>query len=147
MSNYIKERDAAMAARAQREAHHMANLRGLKGMVDDSAADLFAAATEEVAATLDYEVAKRDEALDSMEESREVDLQAVREYLVRLYARTRKPVNADDARRYAVSVGIAPGNWMGSIFRGKDWRAVGDKRSEAAGRHASRILTWEWRGA
>lgn len=134
MSDYFADRDAAMAKRAAQEA-----LEKRAKKEDVTAPTLFG------------EHKKKEDVLDRMEESHKEHIEAVRHYLrgccraaVNLYGMDDYSVSADDVRKWCSNVGVEPGNWIGSVFRGKNWVRVGDKKSESAGRHGSRILTWRW---
>ena len=37
---------------------------------------------------------------------------------------------------------IEPGNWLGALFRGGEWRVVGFVRSKTAGSHGNRLLRY-----
>lgn len=40
---------------------------------------------------------------------------------------------------------IEPGNWLGALFRGKEWRPVGFVRSSTPGSHSNRLVAWKLR--
>lgn len=75
------------------------------------------------------------------------DLQIARE-IAKEMARDGREVCADDVR--AILAERHPDidgcrNWMGALFRGKEWQAVGFVRSVTAGSHGNRILRWRLR--
>ena len=74
------------------------------------------------------------------------DLRIAREIAKEL-ARDGREVCADDVREVLAErhPDIEPGNWLGALFRGKEWQAVGFVRSVTAGSHGNRILRWRLR--
>ena len=78
---------------------------------------------------------------------REVDLARS---IARELAEGGREISADDVRaamtkRYPhLMVGNL--NWMGSVFRGSEWRAVGFVHSKTKGSHANRLCLWTLRG-
>lgn len=72
------------------------------------------------------------------------DLRIAREIAKEL-AQGGREVCADDVR--AVLAERHPDidgclNWMGGLFRGKEWHAVGFVRSSTPGSHGNRIVKW-----
>ena len=64
-------------------------------------------------------------------------------WLAREFGRTDiDAVRAELERR---SIKFVPGNWMGSVFAGKEWKAVGYKKAEHVGSHNRMITIWELR--
>jgi hypothetical protein len=42
---------------------------------------------------------------------------------------------------------ITPGNWLGSLFRGKEWEPKGFVYSRTPGSHSNRLVRWALRKA
>ncbi len=59
-------------------------------------------------------------------------------------ARTYGAVSADDIRVFAEQTNDHPahGNCYGAVFRGREWRCIGRKRSAIASNHAREIRIW-----
>ena len=103
---------------------------------------------------LELEVAIRDHIHDTFERDRAKDLSTVRRRLRELflcriisakqYSYPEKiHVSANDVRTIIADENIPPGNWLGSVFKSKQWVSTGQTiQSTTPGRHGSRILTW-----
>lgn len=55
-----------------------------------------------------------------------------------------KAISIDDVREEAIrqSFDAPSGNWMGSVFAGKDWRRVSFTKARHQGSHARMISMW-----
>jgi len=75
------------------------------------------------------------------------DVQLAREIARELYLAAGLPISADDVRvrMLARFPDTIFGNWMGSVFRGSEWRAVGFVNSKTTGSHANLLRTWALR--
>ena len=51
-------------------------------------------------------------------------------------------VTSDQVREFCDTVGIPRGPWMGSVFRGRHWRAKGFMKSKDPKQHAATIRMW-----
>jgi hypothetical protein len=62
--------------------------------------------------------------------------------------RTFVNVTIDNIREDAENAFIPyePGNWMGSVFKGPNWKCVGFRISTHYGSHGRIVRVWEWRG-
>jgi hypothetical protein len=78
-------------------------------------------------------------------------LPRVREYLKQLHRSTGRCVNADDARDWLDLARIPESqqggvrSWMGGIFRGEEWEAVGWTTSQHPENHGRAIRMWSLR--
>lgn len=84
---------------------------------------------------------RKEDALDGHEERKGDRLEEVREAMRHL-SRRQGEVNADDARAYCDAHGIERGPWMGSIFRGREWRHVGWANSRDPVQNSRGIRVW-----
>ena len=75
------------------------------------------------------------------------DMHLAREIAREIYLTAGFPISADDvrARMLARFPDTVFGNWMGSVFRDSEWRAVGFVNSKTAGSHANLLRTWALR--
>jgi len=90
---------------------------------------------------VNYELELRNTILDRLASDHAYVLATVRTHLYGL-AQLKGTVTADDARTWLAEHGIAPGNWLGSLFRTPEWECVGFTESKTPGRHASAIRVW-----
>jgi hypothetical protein len=94
---------------------------------------------------------RKEAALAKHEQSTWDLLPRCRAYLAERYRRTGEPQSADDARRWLDQQGIPESqrgarlDWMGALFRGKEWQAVGYVKSTHPANHARRMLLWRLR--
>ena len=99
--------------------------------------------------TLTLEERKRDEALAHLEETRADYLDRVRTAM-RRWAEDGHPITPDDARDYFESLN-PPGperlsrNFLGCVFRGREWEVVGTYRSATPGSHGNRLNIYRLR--
>ena len=100
--------------------------------------------------TLTLEERKRDEALDSLEQTRRIYLDRVRATM-RRWAGDGGAITPDDARDYFESLD-PPGperlsrNFLGCVFRGREWEVVGTYTSATPGSHGNRLNIYRLRG-
>ena len=93
----------------------------------------------------------KDGALDRLESNTSDLLPRVREYLKQLHRSTGRAVHADDARAWLDLARIPDYQrgekmeWMGAIFRGEEWRAVGWTTSQHPENHGRAIREWRLR--
>jgi len=71
--------------------------------------------------------------------NRNQDLESARE-MARLLARDGRPISIDDVREALPY--LKPGNFMGSVFKGKEWIRHGFVPSRHSGGHCRLISTW-----
>jgi hypothetical protein len=90
-------------------------------------------------------------ALDAHEANTSDLLVPCRAYLKTLYRSSLRPVHADDARAWLDLAGIPESQrgevkaWMGALFRGEEWEAVGWTTSAHPENHGRVIRTWRLR--
>ena len=87
----------------------------------------------------------RDNGLDSVENNNLTWVQRMRKIAQRI-CREQGEVCADDLRRIADSTADQPGhvNAWGAVFRGKDWRVIGRRKSITPSAHAREIKVWKY---
>lgn len=75
------------------------------------------------------------------------DLRIARQLAREIYLAGCVPISADDVRRRleVLHPDIEPGNWLGALFRGKEWQPVGFTKSRTPGSHANRLVLWRLR--
>lgn len=97
---------------------------------------------------------KRDEILAILAELRRGYLETIRAYVESLYWQRRRLygdrayVTADDARKHFEGLPDIPPpdemsrNFLGCVFKGGGWEAVGFYKSKTEGSHANRVFRW-----
>jgi hypothetical protein len=85
----------------------------------------------------------KEQGLDTTEMTNQAFVKMMRNYAIALCEQTGS-VSSDDLRRYAATYGVRPAhsNAWGSIFRGKEWSAIGRIKSELSSNHAREIRVW-----
>ena len=97
------------------------------------------------------ELTLRDDTLATHERNRSEDLATIRRALRHQCLGMRimgidPVVSANDVRRIIADYRIPPGNWLGSVFKHREWVCTGRSiKSTTPGRHGSRIMTWRLR--
>jgi len=94
--------------------------------------------------SLDEALAKRELALDELDERYPAFLERARD-VAEWIAKKKGTVTSDDVRSVlAIPAGIHP-SVMGALFRGPRWERIDWQQSEQPQRHANRIGIWRLR--
>ncbi len=98
--------------------------------------------TSRLRSLFDPEEEKKERGMRLAAEKR-ADLLGYARWTATIAAKTQGTVTVDDVReRIENDDDFVPGNWMGSIFKGKEWERVGYKKSTHEGSHARMISVW-----